>query len=95
MLAAFTDGIVRVFDIDKSMSLGKIDMGSASTLAPSLDNPVKPGEDKNNDYIVSMKILPSGNHVMTATRNGLISLISFQSWEPLGVTIHALACLNT
>lgn len=42
-----------------------------------------------------MKILPSGNHILTASRNGLISLISIQSWDPLGVTIHALACLNT
>lgn len=42
-----------------------------------------------------MQILPSGNHILTASRNGLVSLISVQSWNPLGVLIHALACLNT
>lgn len=92
LFASFTDGFVRVFDTEQGRALGRIDMGSATGVAPSLEQ--KPDE-QNQDYIVAMTILPSGNHILTASRNGLVSLISVQSWNPLGVLIHALACLNT
>ena len=39
------------------------------------------------DYITEIRILPSGNHVMTATKYGQILLIFVESWAPLAITI--------
>jgi len=34
MLASFTDGFVRVFELDRSAALGRIDMGNVSGTMP-------------------------------------------------------------
>jgi len=46
------------------------------------------------DYVTEIKILPSGNHVMTATKYGQILLIFVESWAPLAITIQSLVSLN-
>ncbi len=47
------------------------------------------------DYLVSVKILPSGNHILGATKFGQIVLIYVQQWDPLAVKIEQIANMNT
>lgn len=47
------------------------------------------------DYVVSLKILPSGNHILAATKNGQIVLIFVNSWLPLAIKIVSLVSINT
>lgn len=42
-----------------------------------------------------MKILPSGNHILAATRNGQVILIFVQSWNPLGIRMVSLVSIHT
>lgn len=84
MLASYTDGFVRFFDLGKSTNLGRC------RTTPTTEDSSGP-----SDYTVSMHILPSGNHVICATLNGLIYLISVQQWDPLGIKIETLCHINT
>lgn len=48
-----------------------------------------------NDYVVQLKILPSGNHILCATKNGQVILIHIESWVPLAITLQNIVSLNT
>lgn len=47
-----------------------------------------------DDYIVELKIMPSGNHILAASSLGLIIIIFVDRWEPLAIRIETLACAN-
>jgi len=47
-----------------------------------------------NDYIIDLKIMPSGNHIMAASSLGLIIIIFIERWEPLAIRIETIACVN-
>ena len=47
------------------------------------------------DYIISLKILPSGKHILGASKHGQIILIYVQQWEPLALKVEQLASMNT
>ncbi len=44
-----------------------------------------------NDYIVDLKIMPSGNHILAASSLGLVVLIFVERWEPLAIRIETIA----
>ena len=69
MVCSFTDGYLRFFDLGTSKLLGRCQIHSG------VEKNTK--EDKNEDedegmidFVVSLKILPSGNHILAATKNG-------------------------
>jgi hypothetical protein len=39
--------------------------------------------------------LPSGNHILVATKNGQVILIHVESWTPLCISLQSLVSLNT
>lgn len=82
MVTAFTDGFLRFFDISKTKNLGRCKVNNVE-------------DDDNIDYVIQMKILPSGNHIMASTKNGQVLLVYVQSWEPLSIKLEALASINT
>jgi len=45
--------------------------------------------------VISIKILPSGNHILAATKNGSVVLIFVQSWDPLAIKIESLVSIQT
>ena len=45
--------------------------------------------------MVQIRILPSGQHILCATKNGQVFLIYVESWQPLAITLQNLASLNT
>jgi len=47
------------------------------------------------DYVVSIKILPSGNHIFAATKNGQVVLIFVNSWSPLSIKIESIVSVQT
>jgi hypothetical protein len=84
MIASFTDGFIRFFEINnKARTLGRCQI-----------NPAQEGSEVV-DYIISLKILPSGNHILGASKNGQIILIYVQQWEPLALKVEQLASMNT
>ena len=67
MIASFTDGFIRFFEINnKARTLGRCQI-----------NPAQEGSEVV-DYIISLKMLPSGNHILGASKNGQIILIYVQ-----------------
>lgn len=42
-----------------------------------------------------MRILPSGNHLLCATKNGQVILVHVESWQPLAIALQSLVSLNT
>jgi WD40 repeat protein len=42
-----------------------------------------------------LKVLPSGNHILGASKNGQVILIYIQQWDPLAIKIEQLASINT
>jgi WD40 repeat protein len=62
MVTAFTDGYLRFFDLAQSKLLGRCQIHSG----------IEDSKDGQAvlDYVVSIKILPSGNHLFCATKNG-------------------------
>lgn len=48
MVTSFTDGFIRFFEVNKSKNLGRCQIYSDQ-------------EKNSTDYVVSLKILPSGN----------------------------------
>ena len=76
VIAGFTDGYVRFFEIDKkNSSLGRCQISE-------------------DDYIVELKIMPSGNHILAASSLGLVIIIFVERWEPLAIRIETIACVN-
>jgi WD40 repeat protein len=91
MVSSFTDGYLRFFDLNASKLLGRCQIHSG------LDDK-DPNEDESEaivDYVVSIKILPSGDHILAATKNGQIVLIFVNSWEPLAIKIISLVSIQT
>jgi hypothetical protein len=84
MIASFTDGFLRFFEIqNKAKTLGRCLVHT-------------PNEEHSLvDYLVSIKLLPSGNHLLGASRNGQIVLIYIQQWDPLAIKVEQLASINT
>lgn len=83
MVAGFTDGYLRFFDIDKAKNLGRC---KVNTSDEEKDAPIDP--------VKLIRILPSGEHVLCATQNGQVFLIYVESWLPLSITIQNLVSLN-
>lgn len=83
MVCSFTDGYLRFFDMNASKLLGRCKINSG---LDDRDPKAKEGEAMV-DYAVSIKILPSGNHMFAATKNGQIVLIFVENWDPLGIKI--------
>lgn len=83
MVAAFSDGYMRFFDLDKAKNLGRCKINSADEDPNAQIDPVK-----------FMRILPSGEHVLCATHFGQVFLIYVESWLPLSITIQNLVSLN-
>lgn len=44
---------------------------------------------------MKLQILPSGNHLFAATRNGQIVLVHVDSWNPLTISLETVASLST
>jgi hypothetical protein len=86
MVTSFSDGWVRFFDINNSKLLGRTQIHPNAEQSEQQDI---------IDYVVSLKILPSGNHILAATKYGQIMLIFVQEWNPLSIRIHNLVSINT
>eukprot|EP00347_Sterkiella_histriomuscorum_P023802 403333335 len=82
MVTSFTDGFIRFFEVNKSQNLGRCQIYSDQ-------------EKSVTDYLVSMRILPSGNHILGASKHGQIVLIFVQQWDPLAIKIEQIASINT
>ena len=82
MISSFTDGYIRFFDLQECKNLGRCLINSAN----EEPDPVSKKLD-TNDYVVHMRILPSGNHILCATKNGQIILIYVETWLPLAITL--------
>ena len=93
MVCSFTDGYIRFFDMDQSKNMGRCLINSANEEA----DPSQPASSKPDphDYVVQLRILPSGQHIMCATMNGQVILIHIESWNPLAITLQNLVSLNT
>ena len=39
--------------------------------------------------------MPSGNHILGASRNGQIVLIYVEQWDPLAIKVEQIASINT
>ena len=76
MVSSFTDGYLRFFDLNASKLLGRCQIHSG---IEDKDPSSKEGEAMV-DYVVSIKILPSGDHILAATKNGQVVLIFVNSW---------------
>lgn len=88
MVSAFTDGYLRFFDLDGSKLLGRCQIHSG------IEDPNPKNESEALvDYVVSIKILPSGNHIFAATKNGQVVLIFVNSWSPLSIKIESIVSI--
>lgn len=76
MVSSFTDGYVRFFDLSASKLLGRCQIHSGV----DDKDPSAKEDEAIVDYVVSIQILPSGNHILAATKNGQIVLIFVNSW---------------
>lgn len=65
MICSFTDGYLRFFDLGTSKLLGRCQIHSGIE-----DQDPNHPDETVKDCVVSIKILPSGNHILAATRNG-------------------------
>ena len=91
MACSFTDGYIRFFDLQDSRCLGRC-------LISSPNEEAEPGQERNLDpldYVITIKILPSGQHMLCATKNGQVFLIHVENWLPLAISIQNLVSLNT
>jgi hypothetical protein len=82
MVCAFSDSFLRFFDLDSAKNLGRCQINPASE------------ESGATDEISVIKILPSGIHILCATKYGQIFLIFVESWLPLSISIQNLVSLN-
>jgi WD40 repeat protein len=88
MVTSFTDGFLRFFDLNASKLLGRCQIHSG---VEDDINEIK----TNVDYVISIKILPSGNHILAATKNGQVVLIFVNNWSPLSIKIEQLVTIQT
>ena len=80
MISSFSDGFIRFFDLNTSKLLGRCQIHSGIEEKPT-------GKDEQAiiDVVVSIKILPSGNHMFASTKLGQVVLIFVQKWSPLAI----------
>jgi hypothetical protein len=90
MVTSFTDGYLRFFDLTASRLLGRCKINNGIE-----DPDPKTGELSLTDPCISIKILPSGNHILCATTNGSIVLVFVQNWDPLAIKIESLVSIQT
>lgn len=90
LISAYTDGYIRFFDLQEGKNLGRCLIQSPSE-EPDPDTKVH----DPLDYVVHIRILPSGNHLLCATKNGQVILIHVESWTPLTISLQSLVSLNT
>lgn len=70
MLCAFTDGYLRFFDLDTAKNMGRCQINTNE----------EGQEEQSGDSVQVIKILPSGNHVLCATKYGQVFLIFVETW---------------
>jgi hypothetical protein len=90
MICSFTDGYLRFFDLGTSKLLGRCQIHSG---IEDKDPNAKEEEQAVKDYVISAKILPSGNHILAATKNGQIILIFVTAWLPLSIKMVSLVSI--
>lgn len=44
-----------------------------------------------NDKIIDLAFLPNGTHIFTASKSGMIDLISLEKFEPLSIKISTVS----
>ena len=86
MITAFTDGQLRFFDLENSKLLGRCQINSGLEGAAE-------AEENLQDHVISIKILPSGNQLFAATKNGQIVLIFVSNWSPLSIKIESVVSI--
>jgi hypothetical protein len=64
MISSWTDGYLRFFDLGSSKLLGRCQIHSG------IEDKDPKGASAVVDFVVSIKLLPSGNHLFAATQNG-------------------------
>lgn len=82
MVCAFSDGYLRFFDLDSAKNLGRCLISRADESAEA------------EDCVLVLRMLPSGTHILCATKLGQVFLIFVESWLPLSITIQNLVSLN-
>ena len=87
MISSWTDGYLRFFDLSTSKLLGRCQIHSG------IEDKDPKGAEAVVDFIVSIKLLPSGNHILAATQNGQVVLIFVNSWQPLSIKIESLVSI--
>jgi len=75
MVTSFTDGYLRFFDLSSSKLLGRCQIHSGIEDPDPRDGEENKDQDPLEqqsiiDQVISIKILPSGNHIFAATKNG-------------------------
>ena len=85
MVCSFSDGYIRFFDIDTSKILGRCLINT---------NDEAKNHEATLDWVNSIKILPSGMHILCSTKYGQVFLIFVESWQPLSISIQSLVSLN-
>ena len=75
MVCSFSDGYLRFFDLSSSKLLGRCLVHSGiEDVNPKAENNQEKSESIV-DIVVSIKILPSGNHILIATKHGQVILV--------------------
>ena len=80
LVAGFTDGYLRFFDI--------------SDLGKNLGRCLFSGTGGPDDHPIALRFLPSGNECYCASRMGIVSLLFIDKWCPLSIRIHPLLHSN-
>lgn len=71
MICAYSDGFIRFFDLSSSKLLGRCQIFAGNTnSAPKSKLDISKEQDAVVDQVVSIRVLPSGNHIFAATKNG-------------------------
>lgn len=78
--------------MQESRNMGRCLINSANEEPDPNTGEAKPDP---HDYAIQLRILPSGNHILAATKNGQIFLISVEMWNPLAISLQNLVSLNT
>lgn len=97
MIVSFSDGYVRFFDLQTSKLLGRcqVHQGVEDKAPETGLCPPKPQPEAHVDQVIALKILPSGNHILAATKYGQVVLIFVQSWSPLAIRMMCLVSVHT
>jgi hypothetical protein len=95
MVCSFTDGYLRFFDLSSSKLLGRCLVHSGIEDVNPSSKEKSEETESIVDTVISIKILPSGNHILIATKNGQVILIFVQSWNPMAVRMISLVSIHT